>query len=126
MTSHCIKRGFFSNILLSSAPCTGFLYIYIFDHLSYKLTASFLDDVFIIFYNAYAIRMNLRLCGFNFAVICLIILVALVLIRITLHLGCHIENPSIKDTFIVPNPCIGMLLHVYIQILLNKKELFSV
>ena len=28
------------------------------------------------FYNAYAIRMDLRLCGFNFAVICLIILVS--------------------------------------------------
>ena len=66
--------------------------------------------------------MNLRNCGFNFAVICLKILVALVLIRITDHLRCHIVNPSIEDTFIVPNLCKGRLLHFYIQILLNKKE----
>ena len=66
--------------------------------ISYKLTASFLDDVFTIFYNAYVIKMNLRLCGFNFAVIRLIILVSLVFIRITAYLRCHIENPSIEDT----------------------------
>ena len=32
-----------------SSQCTDFQYIHIFDHLNYKLTVSFLDDVFIIF-----------------------------------------------------------------------------
>ena len=33
-------------VLLVYSQCTGFLYIHIFVHLSYKLTASFLDCVF--------------------------------------------------------------------------------
>ena len=36
---------------------------------------------------------------------------------ITVHLHYHIENPSIEDTFIVPNLCKDRLLHFYIQIL---------
>ena len=62
--------------------CMGFRYIDVFDHLNYKLTVSFLGDIFMIFENEYAIKLNQRLCGFNFAVIFLIILVALILILI--------------------------------------------
>ena len=74
----------------------GFRYIHVFDHLNYKLTVSFLDEVFIIFLNKYAITLNQRLCGFNFVVIFLIISVEFVLILIIVHLRCHIENPSIE------------------------------
>ena len=33
----------------SSSQYTGFRYIHIFDHLKYKLSASFVDDIFTIF-----------------------------------------------------------------------------
>ena len=83
----------------------GFRYIHIFSHLNYKLTVSFLDNVFIIFENEYAITLNKRLCGFNFVVIFLIIfipqplLVLYVWILIIVHLHGHFENPSIKDIY---------------------------
>ena len=41
----------------------------------------------------------------------------------TVHLHYHIENLSIKDTFIVPNLCKDRLLYFYIQILRNKKKI---
>ena len=76
----------------------GFRHIHIFDHLNYKLIASFLDDIFIIFKkNEYAITLNQRLHGFNVVVIFLIILLVLVLILIIVRLHCHIKNLSIKD-----------------------------
>ena len=49
----------------------------------------------------YEITLNQSLCGFNFVVIFLIMLLAYVWILIILHLHCHIENPSIEDTFVV-------------------------
>ena len=78
------------NILYSQ--CTGFRYIQVFDHLNCKLTVPFWGDIFIIFENEYAITLNQRLCGFNFAIIFLIILVAFVLILFIVRLHCHIEN----------------------------------
>ena len=59
---------------------------------SENLKVSSLADVFIIFYNEYAITLNQRLCGFNCVVIFLIILVAFVLIVIIVRLHCHIEH----------------------------------
>ena len=41
--------------------------VQVFDHLNCNLTVSFLDEVFIIFYNEYALKLNQRrICGFHF------------------------------------------------------------
>ena len=48
--------------------------------------------------NMHEVALNQALCGFNFVVIFLVILVAYVWILVILHLRCHIENPSIEDT----------------------------
>ena len=48
--------------------------------------------------NEYEVPLNQTLCGFNFIVIFLIILVAYIWILVILRLRCHIENPSIEDT----------------------------
>ena len=45
--------------------------------------------------------LNQGLCGFNFTVIFLIILVAFILILIIVRLRCHIENLSIEDTLML-------------------------